>query len=74
MSVALPLNAKLEVRETTAKDLNRLSAVISSSTMPSAKYSCCGSSLRFANGITAMVAAIGADGMAGGSRGGRTSR
>src|SRR5215831_5365034 len=42
-STALPLNVKLELRAITNNHLNRERAVVISSTMPSAKYSCSGS-------------------------------
>src|SRR6266403_2102995 len=43
MSTARPLKVKLEFRAITNSHLNRESAVVISSTMPSAKYSCSGS-------------------------------
>src|SRR5215475_10501838 len=54
MSTARPLKVKLELRAMTNNDLKRESAVMISSTMPSAKYSCSGSPLMFWNGSTAM--------------------
>jgi hypothetical protein len=48
------LNVKLELRAITNNHLNRESAVMISSTMPSAKYSCSGSPDMFWNGSTAM--------------------
>jgi hypothetical protein len=54
MSTARPLKVKLELRAMTNNDLNRESAVMISSTMPSAKYSCSGSPLMFWNGSTAI--------------------
>jgi len=45
---------KLELRASTNSQRMRLSAVMISSTMPSAKYSCSGSPLRLANGSTAI--------------------
>src|SRR6516164_392263 len=53
-STALPLKVKLELRAITNSHLKRESTVMISSTIPSAKYSCSGSPLRFANGITAI--------------------
>src|SRR5215471_10593321 len=54
MSTALPLYVKLELRAITNSDLKRDSAVMMSSTMPSAKYSCSGSPLMFWKGRTAI--------------------
>src|SRR5436189_234946 len=54
MSGDLPLYEKLELRAMTNSTLVRESAVMISSTMPSAKYSCSGSPLMFWNGSTAM--------------------
>jgi len=45
---------KLELRAMTNSQRMRLSAVMISSTMPSAKYSCSGSPLMLANGKTAI--------------------
>ena len=45
---------KLELRAITNSQRMRDSAVMISSTMPSAKYSCSGSPLRFWNGNTAI--------------------
>ena len=45
---------KLEFRAITKSHRMRDNAVMISSTMPSAKYSCSGSPLRFSNGNTAM--------------------
>jgi hypothetical protein len=45
---------KLELRAMTNSQRMRLSAVMISSTVPSAKYSCSGSSLIFWNGSTAI--------------------
>ena len=45
---------KDEFRAITKNDLTRLSAVMMSSTKPSAKYSCSGSPLRLVNGSTAI--------------------
>src|SRR5262250_2927052 len=53
--MAFPLKVKLELRAITNNHLNRESAVMISSTMPSEKYSCSGSPLMFVNGSTAMV-------------------
>ena len=53
MSNGLALYAKLELRAMTKSHLIRERAVMISSTMPSAKYSCSGSPLMFWNGITA---------------------
>jgi len=47
------LYVKLELRAITNSHLMRESAVMISSTMPSAKYSCSGSPLMFWNGMTA---------------------
>jgi hypothetical protein len=55
---------KLELRAMTKSQRIRLSAVIISSTMPSAKYSCSGSPLILANGNTAI------DGLSGNARAG----
>ena len=44
----------MELRAITNSDLKRDSAAMMSSTIPSAKYSCSGSPLMFANGKTAM--------------------
>src|SRR4029079_6327730 len=52
--MALPLYVKLELRAMTNSDLNRDSAVMMSSTMPSAKYSCSVSPDMFWNGSTAI--------------------
>ena len=57
----------LEFRATTKSQRMRLSAVMISSTMPSAKYSCSGSPLRLANGNTAI------DGLSGNANTGRVS-
>src|SRR5215510_8522083 len=54
MSTGLPLKVKLEFRAITNNHLNRESAVVISSTIPSAKYSCSGSPLMFSNGNTAI--------------------
>jgi hypothetical protein len=54
MSTVLPLKVKLELRAITNNHLNRERAVMISSTIPSAKYSCSGSPLMFSNGSTAM--------------------
>src|ERR1700758_1487777 len=54
MSTALPLNVKLELRAITNNNLNRDSAVMISSTIPSAKYYCSGSPLMFWKGSTAI--------------------
>ena len=62
ISTALPLNVKLEFRAMTNSCLFRERAVMISSTMPSAKYSCSGSPLMFWNGSTAM------DGLSGRAR------
>src|SRR5262249_38476107 len=60
-----PLYVKLELRAMTKSQRMRLSAVMISSTIPSAKYSCSGSPLILAKGNTAM------DGLSGsGSAGG----
>ena len=53
-STACPLYAKLELAAMTNSQRMRASAVIISSTMPSVKYSCSGSPLRFWNGNTAI--------------------
>src|ERR1700687_939280 len=63
MSAALPLYVKLELRAITNSDLKRDSAVMMSSTMPSAKYSCSGSPDMFWNGSTAI------EGLSGSARG-----
>ena len=44
----------IELRAITNRDLNLDNAVMMSSTMPSAKYSCSGSPLKFWNGSTAI--------------------
>jgi hypothetical protein len=62
--MALPLYAKLELRAMTKGQRMRESAVMISSTMPSAKYSCSGSPLMFWNGSTAI------DGLSGRGRAG----
>src|SRR5215510_14598504 len=54
MSTACPLYVNEELRAITNKDLKRDSAVMISSTIPSAKYSCSGSPLMHWNGSTAM--------------------
>src|SRR6516225_3924503 len=72
-STALPLNVKLELRAITNNHLKRESAVMISSTIPSAKYSCLGSSLMFSNGRTAMEALSGSGGL-GSMRGSCLSR
>src|SRR6266705_5612844 len=54
MSTALPLKVNDELRAITNSDLKRDSAVMMSSTIPSAKYSCSGSPDMFWNGSTAM--------------------
>src|SRR5262249_48373947 len=51
---ALPLYVKLELRAMTKSQRMRDSAVMISSTIPSAKYSCSGSPLIFWNGSTAI--------------------
>ena len=48
----------------TNNHLNRESAVMISSTIPSAKYSCSGSPLMFSNGSTAMDGLSGSGGTA----------
>src|SRR6516225_1276544 len=53
-STAWPLYVKLELRAMTKSQRIRESAVIISSTMPSAKYSCSGSPLMLAKGNTAI--------------------
>ena len=53
-SCCRPLNANADVRETTRRPGTLASALISSSVMPSAKYSFSGSGLRLANGSTAI--------------------
>src|ERR1700752_125223 len=53
MSTAWPLKVKLELRAMTNNHLKRDSAVMISSTIPSAKYSCSGSPDMFWNGRTA---------------------
>src|SRR5258708_18087188 len=53
---------KLEFRAITNNDLNRESAVVISSTIPSAKYSCSGSSDMFWNGRTAIEGLSGSGG------------
>jgi hypothetical protein len=53
-STARPLYVKLELRAITSSDLKRDSAVMMSSTIPSAKYSCSESPDMFWNGSTAM--------------------
>src|SRR5215471_18231601 len=59
MSTARPLKVKLELRAITNSDLKRESAVMISSTIPSAKYSCSRSSLMLWNGRTAMEGSSG---------------
>src|SRR6516165_9474694 len=54
MSTVFPLYANVELRAMTNRDLKRDSAVVISSTIPSAKYSCSGSSLMLSNGSTAI--------------------
>src|SRR5205809_2756363 len=66
MSGDLPLYEKLELRAMTNSHLMRESAVMISSTMPSAKYSCSGSPLILAKGITAIRRLVG-EGQRGGS-------
>jgi len=55
MSVALPLKVKVESRAITGNARQPASIEMTSSVMPSAKYSCSGSSLRFRNGRTAIA-------------------
>src|SRR6185369_8167634 len=54
MSTDRPLYVKVELRAITNSDLKRDSAVMMSSTMPSAKYSCSESTLNVWNGRTAI--------------------
>src|SRR6185295_18821319 len=61
----LPLYLKLELRAMTNSCRNRDNAVMMSSTMPSLKYSCSGSSLIFWNGSTAI------EGLSGSGKAGR---
>src|SRR5215469_3013257 len=63
-SIAWPFYVKLELRATTNNQRMRESAVMISSTIPSAKYSCSGSPLMFWNGSTAI------DGLSGKASGG----
>ena len=51
------MNWNVELRAITASSENLDSSVMMSSVMPSLKYSCCGSPLRFENGNTAMEGA-----------------
>ena len=53
-SIFCPLKEKDDVRAVTRSASTCESALISSSVMPSAKYSCCKSPLRLVNGSTAM--------------------
>jgi hypothetical protein len=53
-STSRPLYVKLELRAITTRALNRESAVMMSSAMPSAKYSCSGSPPMFWKGSSAM--------------------
>src|SRR5260370_40425535 len=53
MSGHFPLYEKLELRAITKSEGTRDKAVMMSSTIPSAKYSCSGSPLMFWNGSTA---------------------
>ena len=53
-SASLPLKAKAEVRAATRRPSTLLSALISSSVMPSEKYSFSRSALMFTNGSTAI--------------------
>ena len=62
-STARPLYVNDELRAITNSHLNLERAVMMSSTIPSAKYSCSGSPLMFVNGNTAM------DGLSGSGRG-----
>src|SRR4029079_15201284 len=57
--MASPLKVKLELRAITNSHLNRESAVMITSTIPSAKYSCSGSPLMFSNGSTAIAGFVG---------------
>src|SRR5215831_10113770 len=61
-STAWPLYVKLELRAMTNSQRMRLSAVMISSTMPSAKYSCSGSPLILAKGSTAIDGLSGSGG------------
>ena len=54
-SIELPLNWNADVRDTTARPFTRESALISSSAMPSQKYSWSGSLVRLAKGSTAIA-------------------
>src|SRR5215472_2773798 len=53
-TVGWPLYEKLELRALTKSQRMRDSAVMISATIPSAKYSCSGSTLRLAKGSTAI--------------------
>src|SRR5256886_1979826 len=64
-SCSLRLRANVDVRDATRSPSTRASAVISSSVMPSLKYSFSGSALRFTNGSTAIDFRGGAPGDAG---------
>ena len=69
VTATCPCRRKLELRAMTNSQRMRDSAVMMSSTMPSAKYSCSGSPLMFWNGSTAI------DGLSGsGSAGARARR
>src|SRR6266851_4075906 len=65
-SIPWPLYVKLELRAMTKSQRMRESAVMISSTMPSAKYSCSGSPLILAKGSTA-IDGLSGSGSAGGS-------
>src|SRR3989442_890334 len=65
-SCSLRLRANVVVRDATRSPSTRASAVISSSVIPSLKYSFSGSALRFTNGSTAIDFLAGAPGGAAG--------
>src|SRR5207249_5245529 len=54
MSCGFPLRANADVREAMRRPSTLVSALISSSLMPSLRYSLSGSALAFTNGSTAM--------------------
>jgi hypothetical protein len=66
-STSFPLNVNADPRETTRRPSTRPSAVISSSVMPSLKYSFSGSALTLTNGSTTIVVRRAAAGSAGAS-------
>ena len=54
----VPLKVNADVRDVTRRPWSRLRALISSSVMPSEKYSLAGSALMFTNGSTAIAGVL----------------